>query len=134
MTEPEPVQAAPWAFLDTLLARTLDVRPGEGGATFFTDHNDPNVATVGLGIHDFANRSGGNSFDRNTGLYRRTASGWTHVMPLQIFGIQPRDPVFAPGRIEITTTTLGPNEPRCCPTQITTWTIDTNTGQVTRRP
>jgi hypothetical protein len=36
-----------------------------------------------------------------------------------LFGYSPRDATFYPDRVELTTTTLGPNDPRCCPTKLT---------------
>ncbi len=40
-----------------------------------------------------------------------------------IFGQDPRDVQFAPGRISVTTTVLKPGEPRCCPSGTKTFTI-----------
>ncbi|AWM86804.1 hypothetical protein C4E04_08755 [Microvirga sp. 17 mud 1-3] len=40
-----------------------------------------------------------------------------------IFGQDPRDVQFVPGRISVTTTVLKPGEPRCCPTGTKTFTI-----------
>ena len=68
----------------------------------------------------------------NVGLFRRGASGWSYAGPVEVFGWDPRDARFSPGRIELTTTTLGPGEPRCCPTAVTQWVIDTTTGTALR--
>ncbi len=125
--------AQDWSFLDPLMAQSLDIQPGEGPATLFADKADPTTATTGLGFHYFENRSGGNSFSLNVGLFLSDGSNWTFAGPVaDLFGIEPRDPAFPPGRIEITTTTLGPNDARCCPSVATRWSVDIATRQVRR--
>jgi hypothetical protein len=38
------------------------------------------------------------------------------VVPIEeFFGVSPRDVRFSPGRIEVTTSVLMPDDPRCCP-------------------
>lgn len=122
-----------WSFLDPLLTQTLGIRPGEGPPKLFVDHADPNVATQGLAFFYYENRHGGNAVHHNIGYFRRIEAGWTFVAPVTgLFGHNPRDASFANGVIEVTTTTLGPNEPRCCPTQVTRWRFDPVTTVVTR--
>ncbi|MBF9035335.1 hypothetical protein HKCCE2091_13905 [Rhodobacterales bacterium HKCCE2091] len=127
-----PAAAQDWSFIDPLIARSLDVRAGDSGATLFPDHPDPAQATTAVGFHYFPNRSGGNSFSIAVGVFRRGDGGWTYAGPVEVFGTDPRDPAFAPGRFEITTTMLGPNEPRCCPTLAMRWIVDTGTLTATR--
>lgn len=114
-----------WSFLDPLLAQTLGIRATDGAPKLFVDHADPNVATQGLAFFYYGNRDGGNAIHLNVGFYRRGPQGWSFVAPVGgLFGHDPRDVSFDGGVIEVTTTTLGPNEPRCCPTQVSRWRFD----------
>ena len=128
-----PAVAQDWAFIDPLMASSLDVRPGEGGATLFPDHGDPNVATHALGFHYYESRTGGNAVLLNVGLFRREGAGWIFAGRVEgLFGHGPKDASFPPGRIEVTTTVLKPGEPRCCPTGVARWSVDTATRLVQR--
>lgn len=129
-----PSWAQDWSFLGPLTQQTLDVRPGDSAPTLFSDHPDPATARFSLIFHYFDSRSGGNSFGLNVGLYRHDPEGWRFLTLLEIFGVEPRDAQFFPGRIVVTTTMPGPNDPRCCPTVPTRWDIDTRTFQITRTP
>jgi hypothetical protein len=63
--------------------------------------------------------TGGNSMSLTTWIWRDTDVGYllARVVPIEeFFGIEPRDVRFSPGRIEVTTTVLNPDDPRCCPT------------------
>lgn len=125
--------AQDWSFLAPLTAQTLDVRPGDSAPLLFSDHPDPGVAQHSVIFHYFDSRSGGNSFGLNVGLYRRDQVGWRYIQTLEIFGVDPRDGVFHGDRFEVVTLMLGPNEPRCCPTQQTRWVVDLRGGQVYRQ-
>ena len=127
-----PVRAQDWSFLAPLTMQTLDVRPGDNAPRLFSDHPDPGTARYSVIFHYYENRAGGNAIGLNAGLFRRDTDGWRYAGPLKIFGFNPRDARFLPGRVEITTTTQGPNESRCCPTQVAKWSVDTTTLQVTR--
>lgn len=129
----EAPPASPWAFIDPLMAQSLDIRPGDLPATLFVDHADPGTAQLGLAFHYPPNRSGGNSFGITVGLFARAADGWRFAGPVDnLFGIDPRDPVFLGGQVEITTTMQGPNDPRCCPTEEARWTINVTSRQARR--
>ena len=126
------VGAQDWGFINPLMARSLDIRPGEPPATLFVDNADPNVAQLGLAIAYTPNRFGGNSIGISVGLFARASDGWRFAGAVNnLFGTDPRDPAFLGDRIEITTTTHGPNEPRCCPTQATRWSVDVASRLVT---
>ncbi|WP_223999691.1 hypothetical protein [Aureimonas sp. SA4125] len=43
---------------------------------------------------------------------------------VEIFGVTPRDARFSRGRIEVTTSVQGPNDPRCCPTEEKRWVVN----------
>lgn len=127
-----PARAQDWSFLTPLTMQALDVRPGDSAPILFSDHPDPGTARYSVIFHYYESRSGGNAIGLNVGLFRRETDGWLFVGPLKIFGIDPRDAQFIQGRVQIATTTQGPNEPRCCPTQVARWSIDVATLQVTR--
>ena len=129
-----PAIAQDWSFLGPLTAQTLDVRPGEDAPMLFSDHPDPGVANVSLIFHYYPNRDGGNAMHLNVGVFRRDPEGWRFLGLVPVYGYDPRDVTFGPGRIDLTTTMQGPNDPRCCPSQLTRWAVDTNTLQVGRSP
>ncbi len=93
------------------------------------------MANVALAIHYSESRAGGNSFGISVGLFQRTGNTWGYAAPVDgIFGVEPRDVAFYPDRIEVTTSTLGPDDPRCCPSSATRWAVDRTTGAVTKLP
>jgi hypothetical protein len=120
-----PAWAQDWGFIDPLMTRSLDIRPGDLPATLFVDNADPQIAQLGLAVHYPPNRFGGNSVGITVGLFARAADGWRFAGLVEgLFGMDPRAPAFLGPRIELTTTTLRPNDPRCCPTGETRWSID----------
>lgn len=128
-----PPQTTPWSFINGIMNQSLDVRPGEGPAKLFPDHGDPTVARLAVGFHSFRNRSGGTMIQQNIGLFEHIPEGWRYAGPVTgLFGVDPRDASFAPGRIELTTTVHGLNEPQCCPTQPARWLIDTGSRNAAR--
>jgi len=71
--------------------------------------------------------SGGNSDFLRVALFRGESGRLVHHRNVDdVFGAEPRDVVFAPGRITLTTTMPRPDDPRCCPTGSRDWVIDTN--------
>ncbi len=128
-----PVSAQDWSFIDPLMARSLDIRAGDLPATLFVDNADPQVAQLGLAVHYPPNRFGGNSVGITVGLFARANDGWRFAGEVKgLFGLDPRDPAFLGPRIELTTTTLGPNDARCCPTEEARWSIDVTSRQASR--
>lgn len=120
-----PVQAQNgWPDLDRLLYGTLTASGRAEASFWLPDQGDPATATRALGIV-YEAFPGGNATSIATGLYQRTTQGWQFAGIVQgLFGQSPRDIAFAPTHIDITTTMLGPGEPRCCPTRVTRWRID----------
>ncbi len=116
---------APWPNLDAMILSNLTDSGTAEAAFWLPDGPDPAQVTQGLGVaYEYIQGSAG-SVSIAVGYFVRGASGWQYVGPVQgLFGQSPRAPMFAPGVMELTTTTLGPNEPRCCPTQETRWRID----------
>ena len=121
-----PVRAQDgWPNLDALLFSTLTAS-GQAEASFWLpDQVDPTTATRAVGVvYEHIPGSAG-SVGIATGVYVRTGQGWQFAGPVQgMFGQSPRDPAFGPAHVDITTTLLGPNEPRCCPTVPGRWRID----------
>lgn len=67
---------------------------------------------------------GGNSFSVDVALF--VSDGGVFGPPVfvdGIFGSDPRNVVFGPNRIEVTTSVTRPGDARCCPTGSRTWTI-----------
>ncbi|QBF33627.1 hypothetical protein [Thalassococcus sp. S3] len=118
-----------WGDLDTLLLQTLSPTGDMVSSFWMPDHQDPAAARHALAIiYSHIPGSAGN-VSIHSGLFERTSSGWSLRQQVTgLFGQSPSDPKHLPDRIEVTTATLGPNDPRCCPTQSTRWWIDPRTG------
>lgn len=122
-----------WGDLDGLLWQSL--APGRTGEASYwlPDNADPAVATVALGITYSHGIEASGSIGIDLGLFRPEAGNWALFQPVgDVFGFEPRDAVFFADRIEISTSTLGPNDARCCPTAVTRWSIDRATGAVSK--
>lgn len=92
--------------------------------TFYGDFNGDG-AEDGLAFAYFA--LGGSSAGLNVALFRNEGGHMVHHRDIEdVFGMEPRDAVFSEGSVQVTTLTLGPNDPRCCPTQPREWTISTD--------
>lgn len=77
---------------------------------------------------------GGNAIGLDVAYYKRSGGTWRNVGKVEkIFGLQPRDVRFTARGIEVTTTTLRPGEPRCCPTGTGRWRIDRKTLRARKR-
>lgn len=71
--------------------------------------------------------SGGNSDFLQVVLFRGESGRLVHHRNVDdVFGSEPRNLVFTPGRITLTTTMPRPDDPRCCPSGAQDWVIDTN--------
>lgn len=125
---PVSAQQVGWPNLDQLLFSTL-TNSGRAEASFWLpDQSEPTTATRALGVvYEHIPGSAG-SVSIAAGLYQRVAEGWAFVGPVEgLFGNAPRDPGFGPAHVDLTTTMLGPDEPRCCPTLPVRWRIDLTT-------
>jgi hypothetical protein len=70
---------------------------------------------------------GGNSAMLDVALFRNQGGRMTYLRSANdVFGGEPRNVVFANGRITLTSTMPRPGDPRCCPTGSQDWTINTN--------
>lgn len=100
---------------------------------WFTNPAFPVTGAVGLGIiYAYIPGSAG-SVSIHAGIYLRYPTGWSMTREVTgIFGMSPSNAVFHDDRVEVTTTTLGPNDPRCCPSVAARWSIDVTNGVATR--
>lgn len=128
-----PALAQGWGNLDGLLFRHL-TNSGQAEASFWLpDAATPSAANRAIGVvYEHIPGSAGNT-GIAVGLFAKQAGNWIFVGHIEgLWGHQPRNAVFGPNSADIITTTLGPNEPRCCPTQVSRWRIDLRTR--TTRP
>ena len=125
-------QDADWGNLDALLLPLSPTGQMEA-ALFLPDTADPASATRALGVVYAHIPGSAGSVSIHAAVYQRTGAGWAPtVLVRDLFGQMPRDAAFQPGRMEVTTTMPGPNDPRCCPTLAVRWSIDLGTGAATR--
>ena len=114
-------------------AQTIDGLHGDAAATIEAeirrnDFGGPVMAHVfygdltGMGTEDaiafLYHPSGGNSDVLTTWIWRDTENGYELARSpsiVEVFGLDPRNVRFSPGRIEVTTTVMKPDDPRCCP-------------------
>ncbi len=71
-------------------------------------------------------QSDGNSHSLMTWIWRERNGTYTlaRTVPIkEVFGQEPRNVKFSPGRITVTTTVPKPDDPRCCPTGTRTFSI-----------
>lgn len=125
-----PVGAQGWGNLDAFLFRHL-TRSGTAEASFWLpDAPDAGTARRAIGIvYEHIPGSAGN-VGIAVGLFVRQGEGWSYLGEVEgLWGHDPRDASFGTNSVDLTTTTLGPNEPRCCPTQVSRWRIDLSTRQ-----
>jgi hypothetical protein len=109
-----------------LLVQDMSPTGSMEGGQWFTDTQD----TYGLGIIYVHIPGSAGSVTIHAGIYGFLDSGWVKLRDVQgLFGASPTGAAFSPGRVEVLTMTLGPNDPRCCPTKQVRWTIDLETGQ-----
>lgn len=120
-----PLSAQSWPNLDQLLFSTLTASGTAEASFWIPDSPDPAQATRALGVvYEYIPGSAGNT-GIATGHYIRTQAGWQFSGRIAgLFGQSPRDPAFGQGFVDVTTTMLGPNEPRCCPTLPVRWRIN----------
>lgn len=90
--------------------RSLETTP------FFGDYNSDGKDDA-LVFAYYDDRNGGNSTSLDVFLFKGTGRRFSFVKKIQdVYGTAPRMVRFSPGTIKVTLTTLGPNDPRCCPT------------------
>jgi hypothetical protein len=116
----------------TLLTQTLGA--GAEALYWLPDSGDPAQAREALGVAYIPIEGSAGSVDIAAGYYAKGPQGFGLVGPVaDLFGFEPRDARFLSDRIEVTTSTLAPGDPRCCPTATTRWAIDRDTLTAERR-
>lgn len=122
-----------WPNLDQLLSATL--APGQYFERSFwlPDSANPAQARQAIGIaYPVISGAAGNT-TIEVGYFIKAQGEWGIAgRVVGLFGHNPRDIAFFQGAVQITTTMLGPNEPRCCPTLPVRWQIDLTTLQAQR--
>ncbi|MDW4549484.1 hypothetical protein R5H32_08985 [Defluviimonas sp. D31] len=113
-----------WGDVRGFLTQTL--APGQEIASFawVPDNPDPALAREAIGViyPEIAGSAG--NVDIRVAHFTRVEAGFTMNRAVSnVFGFEPRNARFLPDRIEVTTTVLGPNDPRCCPSVARVWTI-----------
>jgi hypothetical protein len=117
-----------WGNLDQLLRSTLSTTGDVASSYWLPDAIDPVQATEAIGIAYIPIPGSAGSTSISVAYFQKTARGFTAVAAVQqLFGQAPREALFLPDRIEITTNMLGPNDARCCPNKETRWVIDRTT-------
>lgn len=114
--------------LDDVVIGSLS-HSGTAEASFFLPNAaELRAATLALGfVYEYIPGSAGNT-GIAVGAFVPGEDGWELAGLVQgVFGQSPRDAAYGTGFVDVTTTVLGPNEPRCCPTQAARWRIDFST-------
>lgn len=115
-----------------MLVRELSPTQSMEGGQWFVSTDVLRPGTLGLGIIYVHIPGSAGNVSLHAALYQWTAQGWTMSARVQnLFGMSPQKPAFLPGRVEVSTMTLGPNDPRCCPTAEKRWSIDFGSGLAT---
>ncbi|MCW3782644.1 hypothetical protein [Defluviimonas salinarum] len=113
-----------WGDVRGFLIQTL--APGQEIAAFawLPDNPDPALAREAIGVvYPEIVGSAGN-VDIRVAYYARGDAGFSMNRTVSnVFGMEPRNAQFLPDQIEVTTTVLGPNDPRCCPSLARVWSI-----------
>lgn len=122
-----------WGNLNALILPSLS-GSGTSEATFWLpDLPDPATASIAVGVvYEYLPGSAGNT-GIAPGFFMRQGAGWVfagHITGL--YGQSPRDVNYGQTDVELTTTMLGPNEPRCCPTMPVRWRINYQTRAAQR--
>lgn len=128
-----PAGPGDWGDIGGLIQGTIGEPLIEGSNFWLPDNADPMRARQAVVFHYFMPPGGGNAMGLKTALFRKTGEGFVLAGMIEgLFGNQPRDVRYLADRVEITTTTLGPNDARCCPTQVAVWSVDLGTRAVAR--
>ena len=123
-----------WPNLEQLLGSTLAPGAQFERSFWLPDSADPAQAQQAIGVvYPIIQGAAGNTGIAVGHFVRVQGGGWGLAGVVgNLFGFDPRDAVFSPGAVQLTTTMLGPNEPRCCPTLPVRWQIDLTTFQAQR--
>lgn len=93
--------------------------------TFYGDFNG-DAAPDGLAFayFDMSGSGGGSGAGLDVSLFENRDGHMAHLRRVdEVLGQEPRNARFERGRIYVTTTVLGPDDPQCCPTKAHEWAI-----------
>ncbi|SMX31172.1 hypothetical protein [Actibacterium lipolyticum] len=114
-----------WGDLDALLSQTLAGGAAPAASIWLPNADTAQAATEALGIVYVHVPGSAGSATIHAGLFQKLDSGFTSVAQINgLLGFEPRDQVFGPTDITLTTTMPNPGDPRCCPTGVGHWRID----------
>ncbi|MEM1352759.1 MAG: hypothetical protein AAGF27_10465 [Pseudomonadota bacterium] len=103
-------------------------RAMEGGEWFTNERG-----TYALGIIYVHVPGSAGTVSIHAGVYGYLDSGWTKLADVKdLYGLSPMDARFDETSVTLTTLTLGPDEPRCCPTKQIRWRVGLSDGQAFR--
>lgn len=129
-----PATAQDWSDATAVIQRDLAGGGAALGTTVFPNSADPATADRALGIVYVHIEGSAGSARLEAGLFQRGPAGWQMQRRVSgLFGMSPRAPYFDASGFYLTTSTLGPNDPRCCPSLETAWFVDWATGQASER-
>ncbi|MEM1073537.1 MAG: hypothetical protein AAF665_11260 [Pseudomonadota bacterium] len=118
-----------------MLVRELSPTGAMESGQWFVSNEKLTPGVHGLGVIYAHIPGSAGSVSIHVGLFSWTGAGWEKRLDVAgVFGLAPKDAAFFQTHVEISTLTLGPNEPRCCPTVIARWSIDYARGQAVRVP
>lgn len=101
------------------LAGELGIASPELQSFFFSNGSE------GLGFLYYFIEGSAGSFGIAVGYFRHDGTSYAFAGRVnELFGTSPRDVSFDADAIAVTTTTLAPGDPRCCPTGEGNWRID----------
>jgi hypothetical protein len=119
------------AKIERLLAQSLG--SGFEASYWLPDSEEPAHVTEALGVVYIPIKGSAGSVSIEAGYFKRSGKIFQFGERVRdLFGMEPRDARFLPGRIELTTTMLKPGEPRCCPSGTARWAIDRKSLVATR--
>lgn len=122
-----------WGNLDVLLGQSLSGGGAVDAALWLPDNLDPALATEALGILYVAVSGAASTTTLEVGLFRKGPNGFGFAGRVTgLFGLDPREQLFTPDAITLTTTILKPEDARCCPTGTGLWRIDRATLTATQ--
>lgn len=134
LTAAQMAAAQDWSGASAAIRRDLIGSGTSLGTYFFPDTPDPATATRGLALTYIHIEGSAGNASLAAGLFIRDDAGWRlHRIVERIIGGSPTNPRVGPEGFYLTTMTLGPSDPRCCPTVVTNWFADWTTGQAVQR-
>lgn len=126
-----PAWAQDWSGAGLAMQRDLTGGQPPLQSYFFPDAGDPATASRALGVAYLHIPGSAGSASIHVGLFENAGGAWRLRIPADgIGGFEPREPQVSPDGFFVTTSTLGPDDPRCCPSEETRWFVSWADGSV----